>query len=119
MIPDITVHPIDFNKWQMENHRQNVYQHAKGTMRCQANKMPSASISQIMDNVKQLISLDPERLETFKKQLDADKKNTFDEFLQALQREAFFRQSLSNAQIFNEYATRLSWRGVKPLVLRS
>ena len=55
MIPDISVHAIDMNRWQMEMHKDQVYKHAKGTMRCQANKMPTATIDQILTNIKSMI----------------------------------------------------------------
>jgi ABC-type microcin C transport system permease subunit YejB len=97
MIPEVNVHPLDLSRWQMDLHKDSVYKHAKGTMRCKANKMPQADIQQVIDNISSMIHLSPEVIENMKKQFNTDKKITFDEFLQLLQRQAFFRENLAQA----------------------
>lgn len=116
MIPEVIVHPLDLNRWQMELHKNGVYKHAKGTMRCKANKMPQADISQVIDNISSMVYLSDQHIQNMKNQFNTDKKITFDEFLQLLQREAFFRETLAEAQIYHQSAKRFVYSEMCQLV---
>lgn len=81
-------------------HKERTYRQAKGVIRCQTFKPADATVDAVLASVSTMIDVPQEVISSLKRQLSRQPKLIFTDFLLLLQKEAFFRETLAEYQLY-------------------